>query len=81
MPEQRCTKLDPKAEQHIYTGIAENAKAWRYYNTQLKVIQISRNIIFNKGDTRVYPIPGEEEEETHTYLSLTYTDSDHNQGR
>ena len=30
------------------------------------MIQISRNIIFNKGDTNVYPIPGEEEEETRT---------------
>ena len=56
VPEQRHTKLDPKAEQHIYTGIAENAKAWRYYNTWSKVIQISRNIIFNKGDTNIYPI-------------------------
>ena len=28
VPEQRRTKLDPKAEQHIYTGIAENVKAW-----------------------------------------------------
>ena len=66
VPEQRRTKLDPKAEQHIYTGIAQNVKAWRYYNTRSKVIQISCNIIFNKWDTNVYPIPGEEEEETHT---------------
>ena len=44
-------------------------KAWRYYNTRLKVIQISQNVIFNKEDTSVYPIPGEEEEETHTIPS------------
>ena len=25
VPEQRRTKLDPKVEQHIYTGIADNA--------------------------------------------------------
>ena len=30
------------------------------------MIQISQNIIFNKGDTSIYPIPGEEEEETRT---------------
>ena len=28
VPEQRHTKLNPKAEQHIFTRIAENAKAW-----------------------------------------------------
>ena len=63
VPDQRRTKLDPKAEQHIFTGIAENAKAWRYYNTRSRIIQISRNIIFNKEDTQIYPIPGEEEVE------------------
>src|SRR6266481_2072124 len=63
VPEQRRTKFDPKAEQHIFTGIADNTKAWRYYNTRSKIIQTSRNIIFNKQDTNVYPIPGEEEEE------------------
>src|SRR6266481_7516136 len=66
VPEQRCTKLDPKAKQHIFTGIADNTKAWRYYNTQSKIIQTSRNVIFNKQDTSVYPIPGEEEEEMGT---------------
>ena len=63
VPEQWCTKLDPKAEQHIFTGIAENVKAWRYYNTQSKIIQTSRNIIFNKEDKKLYPIPEEETEE------------------
>ena len=52
-----------KAEQHIFTGIAKNAKAWRYYNTRSKTIQTSRNIIFNKEDTKLYPIPEEETEE------------------
>src|SRR6266481_2224821 len=66
VPEQWCTKLDPKAKQHIFTGIADNMKVWQYYNTQLKIIQTSRNIIFNKQDTNVYPIPGEEEEEMGT---------------
>ena len=63
VPEQRHTKLNPKAEQHIFTGIAENTKAWRYYNTQSKTIQTSRNIILNKEDTKLYPILEEEAEE------------------
>ena len=33
---------------------------------QSKIIQTSRNVIFNKQDTNVYPIPGEEEEEMRT---------------
>src|SRR5882724_13002305 len=63
VPDQRHTKLDPKAEQHLFTGIAENTKAWRYYNTCSRIIQRSRNIIFNKEDTKIYPIPEDEEEE------------------
>ena len=63
VPEQRHTKLNPKAEQHIFTGIAKNAKVWRYYNTRSKTIQTSRNIIFNKENTKLYPIPEEETEE------------------
>src|SRR5882724_8296977 len=63
VPDQRHTKLDPKAEQHLFMGIAKNAKAWRYYNTHSRIIQISRNIIFNNEDTKIYPIPGEEEVE------------------
>src|SRR6266481_8311967 len=66
VPEQWRTKLDPKAEQHIFMGITDNTKVWRYHNTRSKIIQTSRNVIFNKQDTNVYPIPGEEEEEMGT---------------
>ena len=63
VPDQWHTKLDPKAKQHLFTGIAKNAKAWQYYNTHSRIIQISRNVIFNKEDTKNYPIPEAEEEE------------------
>ena len=80
VPEQWRTKLDPKAEQHIFTGIAENAKVWRYYNTWSKTIQTSRNIIFNKEDTKLYPIPEEETEEIcvlpQTILTATVVEVD-----
>src|SRR6266481_9430527 len=66
VPEQWRTKLNPKAKQHIFTGITDNTKVWRYYNMRSKIIQTSRNVIFNKQDTNVYPIPGEEEEEMGT---------------
>jgi len=28
VPDQQHTKLDPKAEQHLFMGIAENARVW-----------------------------------------------------
>ena len=82
VPEQWHTKLDPKAEQHIFTGIAENAKAWRYYNTWSKTIQTSRNIIFNKEDTKLYPIPEEETEEIHVLpQTIPRSDGNHSRGQ
>lgn len=41
VPDQRRAKLDPKAEAHLFVGVAENAKAWRYYNTKTRHVQIS----------------------------------------
>jgi hypothetical protein len=61
VPDQRCSKLDTKAEEHIFTGIAKNAKAWKYYNTISKKVQLSRN--FDESDTKLYSIPDEDEEE------------------
>ena len=57
VPDQCCAKLNPKAEEHIFVGVAENAKAWKYYNQHSRHVQISRNITFDKQDTKLYPIP------------------------
>ena len=75
VPDQRHTKLNPKAEHYLFMGIAK-----QYYNTHSRIIQISRNIIFNKEDTNMYPIPGEEEVEeiipNLPILSATITEVD-----
>ena len=55
VPDQRHTKLDLKSEQHIFTGIALNAKAWRYYNVHMCHIQTFCNIIFDATDNAVHP--------------------------
>ena len=55
--DQRHTKLELKSEQHIFTGVAPNAKAWRYYNIHTRHIQTSHNIIFNTTDNAVHPCP------------------------
>ena len=55
--DQRRARLDPKAEEHTFVGIAEHAKAWKYYNRASKHVQISRNITFDENDNKLYPIP------------------------
>ena len=57
VPDQCQAKLDPKVEEHLFVGIAEYVKAWKYYNKISKHIQISRNITFDQSDTKLYPIP------------------------
>ena len=57
VPEQCRAKLDPKAEEHLFVGVAEYVKAWKYYNKISKHVQISRNITFDQSDTKLYPIP------------------------
>ena len=91
VPDQRQAKLDPKAEERLFVGVTEYAKAWKYYNKISKHVQISRNITFDQSDTKLYPIPDvnandedmappEGEQEPHkcapiTILSLSITSS------
>src|SRR5262249_31411319 len=57
VPEERRTKLEPRAEEHIFVGIAENSKSWKYYNVKTRNIQFSRNITFVENDPSLHPIP------------------------
>ena len=61
VPDQRRAKLDPKAEAHLFVGVAENAKAWCYYNTKNRHVQISQNITFDESDSKLFPILDEHE--------------------
>ena len=82
VPDQRRMKLDPKVEEHLFVGVTEYAKAWKYYNKISKHIQISRNITFDQSDTKLYPIadinandedmvPPEGEQEPHERAPIT----------
>jgi hypothetical protein len=42
----------------MFVGIAEHAKAWKYFNRASKHVQISRNITFDENDNKLYTIPG-----------------------
>ena len=54
---QLRSKLDPKAEEHVFVRIAEHAKAWKYFNMVSKHVQVSWNITFDANDTKLFPIP------------------------
>lgn len=43
-------------------------KPWKYYNGISRRIQTSRNITFDESDTKLFPIPNENEVETPTIL-------------
>ena len=60
VPEQRRAKLDPKAEEHTFVGIAEHAKAWKYFNKVSKHVQTSRNITFDENNDKLFPIPDDD---------------------
>ena len=79
--DQCWAKLDPKAEEHLFVGIAEYAKAWKYYNKISKHVQISRNITFDQSNTKLYPTldvnandedmaPPEGEQEPHEHTPI-----------
>ena len=63
VPDQQHEKLDLTVEEHIFTSVSKNAKAWRYYNMMSKWVQLSCNITFDESDTRLYPIPDNEGDE------------------
>ena len=60
--DQHHSKLDPKAKEHLFVGIAEHAKAWKCFNKVSKHVQISRNMTFDLNDTRLFPIPNEDDD-------------------
>ena len=60
VPDQHRSKLDPKAEIHIFVGVAEHVKAWKYFNKITRHVQTSRNITFDEHDTKLFPIPNED---------------------
>jgi len=59
IPAEQQRKLDPKAKENIFVGVVKFSKAWKYFNIETGAIQISQNITFSETDTKLYPIPGE----------------------
>ena len=81
VPDQHQAKLDPKVEEHLFVGVTEYTKAWKYFNKISKHVQISRNITFDQSNTKLYPIldvnaddkdmaPPEGEQEPHKHMPI-----------
>ncbi|HEV7736915.1 MAG TPA: reverse transcriptase domain-containing protein [Chlamydiales bacterium] len=71
VPDERRTKLEPTAECHVFTGINEYSKSWRYWNTRSNKIQSSRNITFDLTDDHLYSIPDDDDEPPVIHTPLT----------
>ena len=48
---------------HIFVGVAEHAKAWKYFNKISRHVQMSRNITFDEKDTKLFPTSNEDDED------------------
>jgi hypothetical protein len=70
VPDQQRTKLELKSEQHIFTGVAANSKAWRYLNTHSNHIQTSRNMIFDNTDNTLIQLQKPMTTMIHRFLNL-----------
>jgi len=49
---KHINKLQPKVKQHIFVGLGEHSHAYQYYNRETQKILISRNVTFEKPQTR-----------------------------
>jgi hypothetical protein len=40
------SKLDPQSHEFIFVGVADGMKGYRYYNTMMRQILMSQNVVF-----------------------------------
>ncbi|KAJ3479322.1 hypothetical protein NLI96_g9143 [Meripilus lineatus] len=55
-PDSKRSKLDPKSEKFPFMGLGESGAGWNYYNTRIRQVLTSRNVVFQ----RFHQIPAED---------------------
>lgn len=55
LPKEKPSKLEPKSQRFIFTGIREGTTGWRYYNSATRQILTSRDVIFERTKPAIEP--------------------------
>ena len=48
MPDELCTKLDPKEEKCVFIGYSLDQKGYKCYNFVMRRLQVSRDVVFDE---------------------------------
>ena len=48
VPDELCTKLDPKAEKCVFIGYSLEQKGYKCYNPVTRQVRVSRDVVFDE---------------------------------